>query len=185
MEKSKLIKQINDFREEISKYRKLLLLSTDDLGDIAENHKKLPQIRTNLIKVYAGLEDELKKFGRDPHMQDPVWKNIYSAYDNALSSDILQRRGRSIDAILTDLDYILGKLQHLSNDEIQNIIITEKIKKQRIIKQELKHINYWDCVNPFWLLWQLLKVLWKHKIISGIIVGLIVTYLAYKFGWVK
>ena len=56
----------------------------------------------------------------------------------------------------------------------------------KISLNENREINYWNYVNPFWLIWQLLKLLWRHKIISvivTIIIGLITAYLTYLFGW--
>jgi hypothetical protein len=56
----------------------------------------------------------------------------------------------------------------------------------KISLNENREINYWNYVNPFWLIWQFLKLLWRHKIISTIatiIIGLITAYLIDLFGW--
>ncbi len=51
-------------------------------------------------------------------------------------------------------------------------------------------INYWNFVNPIWLIWQLiLKIImllkhgWKHKIISGIIILLTLLATDYAMAW--
>lgn len=55
-------------------------------------------------------------------------------------------------------------------------------------KSSRKNTSYWNFINPFWLVWQLFRLIWKFKIyslIGTIIVGLVISYLSWKFGWTK
>lgn len=59
--------------------------------------------------------------------------------------------------------------------------------KERKALQKVKS-NTWNFVNPPWLVWEFLKFLWRHRVhsvIITIIAGLIVYYLAWRFGWTK
>ena len=50
-------------------------------------------------------------------MSDGVWNVTYSPYDMAFSDDILLRVGPALDAVINDLDWIIGKLE---NEEINS-----------------------------------------------------------------
>lgn len=103
--------------------------------------------------------------------------------------------------ILTDQHFI-NKLRELRADESEQIKLIDKkitqvaqIPDNKIEEKSQKSVviitkNYWNFVNPFWLLWQLFKriLIWikKHKIasvVSGVIVilGLIAT--DYTLAW--
>ena len=54
-----------------------------------------------------------------------------------------------------------------------------------LAKKNLTSINFWNYVNPVWLLWKLLALFCKRKIISTIITGLIIAYIVFILGWNK
>ena len=103
--------RVRKFRQDVQKYKDLLHRSTGPLLDIEKNHDQLRAMKTSLIKQYAQLEDVIAEYSKKPKYFDPVWRVALDAYELALSSDILQRRGPALDAILDDLDYILAKLE--------------------------------------------------------------------------
>ena len=180
MELNILVKDFEKFQKLIKDYRTLLLKSRNTIGDIVKNHDEIAENRSILNRQHAGLQKYIKKFGRNPKMSDGVWDLVYSCYDNAFSADILQRVGPSLDGVTQDLDYILGTLTSIDEAEFKKVLENKpkKVKPSQPIKR-----NYWDFVNPFWLVWKFLELLWEHKVISGTITALITAYLIYKFGW--
>ena len=179
--------QIVDFKKNVKAYKKLLF-SSADYGEIVSNREAIEDKRSNLMKTYARLEVYIQMIGKNPQMSDGVWANLYSVHDNGLSSDILNRVGPSIEGILTDLDYIEGKLESITEKEFDDMF--RKKDNQRAITatktiHNKKDLNYWNAINPFWLMYKLMTILWEHKIISGIITTIIAGYLLWRFGWTK
>lgn len=180
MQLEQLITKFEEFQQMIKTYRALLLKSRDMIGDIVRNHDEIAEKRSILNREHAGLQKYIRKFGKNPRMNDGVWNLVYSCYDNAFSADILQRVGPSLDGVMQDLDYILGTLTSIDEAEFQKAL--EAKPKKTETSQSIKK-NYWNFVNPFWLIWKFLELLWKHKVISGTATALITAYLIYKFGW--
>lgn len=180
MQLDQLITKFEDFQRMIKVYRALLLESRDMIGNITKNYDKIVEQRSVLNREHAGLHRYIRKFGKNPHMNDGVWNLVYSCYDNAFSADILQRVGPSLDGVMQDLDYILGTLTLIDEAEFQKTL--ENKPKKIETHQQIKK-DYWNFVNPFWLIWKFLELLWDHKIISGTVTALITAYLIYKFGW--
>lgn len=183
MRSDQLVTQFEEFQKLIKDYRSLLLKSRNSVNDIVENHAQIDIQRSILNRKHAGLQKYIQKFGRNPRMNDGVWNHVYSCYSNAFSADILQRVGPSIDGVLQDLDYILGTLITINEKEFQKML--ENQQKKMEAAQPTKK-NHWNFVNPFWLSWEFLKLLWKHKIIAGIAtlgIGLATAYLTHIFGW--
>ena len=180
--------KILNFREKVDKYRSLLLESRGNyMMEIVRNHEEIGKRKAELNMIYGRLENYIAKLGNNPKMRDGVNPEYFPVYNNAFSADILERVGPSTDAVLQDLDYILGKLDRLSEEEL-NMLFNQKkiIKEPRLELQRAnrpldeakkREINYWNFVNPFWLIWQLITLMWKHKIISTIVGGLILAYL--------
>lgn len=132
-----LKEKILQFKNEVKEYRDLLSESRDHImPEIVRNFEHLDQYRTSLIKQYASLETYIKKFGKGPKLNDGVWNVFYSPYDNAFTKDTLIRVGPSTDAILNDLDYIIGKLENIKNNES---LVEEKERgnKKNIFAEEL------------------------------------------------
>jgi hypothetical protein len=169
--------EITQFKKGVTSYQRLLRSYFDYPGDVGDLGSKISTIRSGLLKKYAQLELYIKAIGRNPRLHDGVWANLYSAYDNGLSEDIISRVGPSVDAMLTDLDYIDGKLGTLDEKDFKKLFSRNT--------QNVGSTNKWNYVNPFWLSWQLFVLAWDNKIISGIIIGLVVAYLVWKFGWYK
>jgi len=181
-----LKQKILDFRNLVNQYNQLLLRSRDPIiPKIVRNYDQIESMRSKLNKKFGALEKYIRKLGKNPKMSDGVWDVFYSVYENAFSSDVLVRVGPSLNTVLQDLDYVLGKLEEITEKEFQEIINSPKPKEILFTEgiKEKKKINYWNFVNPFWLFWRLLVLAWKYKIISGIIISLIVAYLSFKFGW--
>ena len=58
--------------------------------------------------------------------------------------------------------------------------------KSKNRKDGATNSNYWNYINPFWLLWRIFLYAWRYKIISFISIvvsGLTVAYLSHIFGW--
>ncbi len=112
-------------------------------------------------------------------MSDGVNSYIYPVYPNAFSNDVLIRVGRSTDAVLQDLDYILGKLNGMTEDEFHKTL--NPPQQENDLSQPKP--NYWHLTNPIWWLWEIVKFTWKHKIVSAavLILGLLAT--DYSLAW--
>lgn len=180
--------EIQKFRKQVIEFKELLLVSSTRYR-IITNQKEIDDMRASLNRTYATLERYIKSLGKNPAMSDGVWNVIYPAYDNAFSPDTLVRVIPSLDRVLQDLDYIIGRLSVMMEEEFQKVIMPPEEKQETLYKTTT---NYWNYVNPFWLIWRLIVLMWKHKIISGIIsviiliiTGLIIAYLTHKFGWNK
>lgn len=103
-------KKVTRFKKELSEYRDLLHSSTGPLLNVVKNGEELRERKSSLIKQFATLEDIIAQYSKKPYYFDPVWKVSLDAYELALSTDILQRRGPALDGVLDDLDYIEAKL---------------------------------------------------------------------------
>jgi hypothetical protein len=122
MKREELIKEIDKFKSRTKSFRKLLLESRDAVADIVRNHDKIAKQRSELIRIYAHLEKYIILFGNNPRMSDGVWVVTYPVYTNAFSADILQRIGPSLNAVIQDQDYILGRLDSMTNKDFKNML---------------------------------------------------------------
>lgn len=171
MKLSDLREKIISFKNGVKNYRQLLMSSLDYMAEISSNHQEIEEQRSELVKTYAKLEIYIKTIGKNPRLHDGVWATLYSAYDNGLSADIINRVGPSIDAMLTDLDYIEGKLEDISDKEFDDIFNKKETQKRTGNEEsndKKKREDYWNLVNPFWLLFQLGRIIWKHKIVTDL-----------------
>lgn len=177
MKLSDLKGQIESFYQKVQSYRSLLIESRNPyIPEIEENHDKINEQKRILIRDYAKLESYIKKWGKDPKMSDGVHKIWYSSYDNAFSSDILLRVGPSIDAVLDDLDFIIGKLETENQEDVSVPTLPAKqISKehQRIEEKELPDKTEADetirqSTDVKELFRKQLKKLFKE---SGVIIG--------------
>ena len=121
MSRSDIKEKISAFRADVQKLRDLLLSSRNSMARIVKNHEAIDELRTQLNTCYGRLEKYITRLGNRPRMSDGVHRQSYPVYSNAFSSDVLQRSGPSLDAVLQDLDYILGKLDSLSDNESKDI----------------------------------------------------------------
>lgn len=205
MKRDEIIKKIEDFREAVKAYSKLLLESRDSMfPDIVRNHDLIDETKSKLNRTFASLEKYIVRFGNNPKMNDGVWNVTYSPYNNAFTSDTLVRVGPSIDGVIDDLDIVIGRMESVSDQEFdermnppkKEPVVTEKkepqekiriIEKEVIQKEVIIKDNKWNYCNPFWLVWKLFGLAWKHKIISGIflliIVPLVLAYIQHRLGW--
>ena len=116
--KENLTEKITEFYEKIKAYRSLLSNSTDSMVNIYKNIDEISKQRSNLNIIYGGLSKYIKKIGNNP-MRSDIGGGPYPIYETGLSNDILQRRGPCIDAIIQDLEYILGQLNTMDEEEYQ------------------------------------------------------------------
>lgn len=131
MNREEVVKKIEEFRQGCKAYSDLLLDSRDDVfPDIVRNHDLIDEARAKLNRVYASVEKYIKKFGNNPKMNDGVWNVTYSPYDNAFTSDILIRTGRSLDAVIDDLNLVLGRLEAITDSEFEEKINPVKPKME-------------------------------------------------------
>lgn len=114
-------KLIIEFREDLKEYRALLSDSTNALVQIVKNKDEIREMRTKLIQQYANIEDDIREYSKMPRTADPVWRILQDAYGLALSSDILQRVGPAIDAVLDDLAYVIARYEIKKNTPKKNI----------------------------------------------------------------
>ncbi len=135
MNKDECKKTIQEFRGKIESYRKLLLSSRDSImPNIVRNHGEIDQQKSELNSIYGGLENYIKKLGKNPKINDGVWNIWFSPYDNAFTSDTLVRIGPSIEATLGDLDYILGKIKSMTKEDWSDLFeqkVTTKTEKEK------------------------------------------------------
>lgn len=171
---------ITEFRQRVQEYRDLMSASRDSvMPEIVRNRQQISQMRAELNAEHGRLEKYLAKFGNNPRMSDGVNPQIYPVYSNAFSSDILLRVGPSTDAVLQDLNYIIGKLNGLTEEEFKEAL--QPPKKET--PQPPPSTNYWHMTNPFWWIWEFAKLIWKHKLISVIITLLGVLAVDYSLAW--
>lgn len=56
------------------------------------------------------------------------------------------------------------------------------LDKKEGLKKDRK-FEYWNVVNPFWLIWKLLVFVWKHKLITAIITIIGLLGIDYSLAW--
>lgn len=117
MQKNDLLKKLISFKTRCKKLKQLLSESRNAVAEIVRNHEKIASLRSKLNQSYAGLEKYIKLFGKNPELTDGVWMVAFLAYETAFSADILQRVGPSLNAVSQDLDYIIGKLKNMSDED--------------------------------------------------------------------
>lgn len=97
-----------------------------------------------------------------------------SVYANAFSADILLRVGPSLDAVLQDLDYILGKLDSMSDLELGPLFDGHK-NSYPVENSGNFHKRYWK--ELFRRLWK-----WIKNPVVDLVVLLLGALLVYLFG---
>lgn len=122
MTKEELKTAISEFYVLLMEYRELLAQSRDATARIVRNGTRLEEMRSNLNRKFGRISKYAKKIGNDPYSQD-IGGGPYPVYETALSTDILQRRGPCIDTALQDLDFILGRLESISDEEFDSLFL--------------------------------------------------------------
>jgi hypothetical protein len=110
--------EIQKFSNKIREYRTLLSNSRDDLVRIVRNHEEIDEQRAGLNIQYGSLSKYIKKIGNYP-MRSDVGGGPYPVYENALSAGILQRVGPCLDVVIQDLEFIIGKLNNMTEIEFE------------------------------------------------------------------
>lgn len=169
MKKAELQSKIESFYESLKAYRELLSKSRDAMVRIVRNGPELEEMRSDLNRTYGALSKYIKKLGNYP-MRSDVGGGPYPVYEIGLSADILQRRGPCIDAAIQDLEYILGRLEDMSDDDLDNLLAP----KPQIADEGNPHKRYWKMtLNNIWS--------WiKNHILATVIAGVI---LAVVLAW--
>lgn len=146
MKKSQLIKEYTEFLNEAEQFRRLLLASVNAVLEINSNFQEIRAYRKNLIGRTTKLATSLKKLSRKPRFSDPFHGVLISAYDNAFSSDILQRTGRSLDAVIDDLTQIIARLTSMSAEEYARMFPTRANAGGK--SQQVQPFDFWQLVHP-------------------------------------
>lgn len=121
IDKSLLREKIIKFKIDVETYRDLRGQSRDRCSPaIIKNHDEIEKTQSALIRKYAGLEKYIVKIGGNLRVNDGVG-NVYSPYENAFTLDVYRVK-QSINAIIPDLDYIIGKLDSLTQDELDKML---------------------------------------------------------------
>jgi len=175
MKKEEIKSKIEGFHGAMRAYRDLLSKSRDAMVRIVRNGQQIEEMRSDLNRKLGALSKYIKKLGHNPYSSD-IGGGPYPVYETALSNDILQRRGPCIDMALQDLDYIIGRLENMSEEEFDDIfsprkhVEIENVVENRNGKETTTntHKQYWGFVVSG--LWGWIK---DNKIISGIIVTVI------------
>lgn len=191
MNKDQLTNEISNFHNAVSDFKQLLLDSRDRMmPEIVRNHEKITADRRVLVRKYASLEKYLDKLGKRPKMRDGVNPEYYPVYHNAFSTDILLRVGPSLEAVEQDLDYVLGKLEGMSEEEVTNsikdspvdpkIIASAGIPPEQVKIQHVKnpHKQYWWMLSSKVGTWILDHIV--AEIIVAVIVAVILIWLGFK-----
>jgi len=169
---------ISEFREKVQAYRDLMAKSRDRFRPkIVRNSQQIVQMRSELNAEYGRLERYIKIFGNNPEMNDGVKPVVYPAYSNAFSNGILIRVGHSTDTVLQDLDYIIGKLNGMSEDEFREAL------QPRQENAPVSSINYWHRTNLLGRPWEFVKWIWQHKPIAVIITIVGLLAIDYSLAW--
>jgi hypothetical protein len=88
---------------------------------IVRNQDEIEAERSNLNREYGSLQQYIKQLGNYPLRTD-IGGGPYPVYEVGLSTDILQRRGPCIDTAIQDLEYILGRLDSISEEDFDSAI---------------------------------------------------------------
>ena len=171
---------ISEFRQKVRDYRALMVRSRDNvMPEIVRNGQEVAQMRTELNEDFGRLQRYIQKFSNNPRMNDGVNPVVYAAYPNAFSNDILLRVGRSTDAVLQDLDYIIGQLNGITENEFRNTM--NPPQQENNLPQPTR--NYWHMTNPIWWLWKIVRLIWKHKVVSLLIALVGLLAIDYSLAW--
>lgn len=89
------------------------------------------------------------------------------------------------EAYLQELKTARGLLSAAKNELIESDLKQVYRGDNISTIEKSKNINYWNYINPIWLLWKVLVLAWQHKIITTVITGLIIAYITFVLGWDK
>ncbi len=216
MNKDHLTNEVSNFREAVENYKRLLLESRDSMmPEIVRNYEQISIGRTALVRKYASLEKYLDKLGKRPRMRDGVNPEYYPVYHNAFSTDILLRVGPSLGAVEQDLDYVLGKLDSMSEEEVAGLLRSGEPVDPKIIASaggggggggglgggrggdggsvvtgvSPEKIGIEHVKIPHRQYWgKVLHDFWawiKEHVLTTVIAGLILAFFVYLLGWNK
>lgn len=170
MKKVELKSKIESFYEVLKAYRELLSQSRDAMVRIVRNGPELEKMRSDLNRNYGILSKYIKKLGNYP-MRSDVGGGPYPVYEIGLSADILQRRGPCIDGAIQDLEYILGRLEDLSEEEFDSIMTPRQHEQET----SNSHKQYWKMLVSS--VWRWIKDNILAAVIAGVIIAAILVWL--------
>ena len=145
MTRKKLVQQYEKFLSDCEEYRSVLLSSTNAVGDVTRNTAMLRNQQKELITQEAALGPSLTKLSRQPRFRDPMHGVVYSAYDNAFTNDVLIRAGRSLDAVIDDVVYIIARLRNMEDEDYDKLFPTSAKKKDITPGTAF---DFWQLVHP-------------------------------------
>ncbi len=109
-------------------------------------------------------------------------------------------RGKLVDMITNNMTYeriekqtfldmfdaTIGELKRRIAHPIEKVQVKPEREAERV-EREKSNANYWNWINPFWLIWQLLlciKRFWQWNWLGKIIIGLIpLVAIDYSLAW--
>ena len=136
--KEELQKEISEFYNGVVVYRDLLSKSYNQFVRIIKNHEELEKMRSDLSRGYGALSKYIKQIGNYP-MRSDVGGGPYPVYEIAFSKDILQRRGPCIESVIQDLEYMVGVLDGISENEFSSLFIKEEVKNKKTLIFKIKN----------------------------------------------
>lgn len=67
--------------------------------------------------------------------------------------------------------------------EVESLLNIPQDPPKKLFKSTTSFCNYWNWINPFWLLWKLFTLIRRHKVISIVSVILFLLAIDYSLAW--
>lgn len=183
MEKEDALKLLNEFRDELIEFKKILLSSKHPtISKIASNHELINEIRFKLQSMHAELKTVCFEFGDKPSIEHGMPASIYDAYEAALEDDngILFKTLPALELITKDLIKVRKKLLLVDKASFHEFFNSEapppKAKSVSLAEMfRLSFLWFSKCFNlPFnWLCNFILKHTVSCLVLSALILVLI------------
>jgi hypothetical protein len=111
--------QLETFRRELREHFELWCQSLDQpIPDYpVRNVARLNMQMDSLARRLGLLRPYIERFGGQTVLRVPAIGVEWDAYDSAVSNDVAQRKGPSIEAILSQIQQILGRLDGLVGED--------------------------------------------------------------------
>ncbi len=111
--------RFEDFRQELQEHFGLWRTSLDQpLPDYpVRNIAELTRQTDSLARKLGTLRSYIRRFVGSTILHLPATGTQWDAYDSAVSNDVCQRKGPSIENVLPQLQQILGRLDALNDED--------------------------------------------------------------------
>ena len=178
MTRGECVTQMVLFKTGFVVYRDALANPNYDL-DPSVRRTFLESQRSMLNQTYGKLEKYVDIFGRGV--------SYIPALGDGFSDDILS----SVSSVIQNLDRIIGRLSAISDSDFD-----EQMRPQPAVSaaqapataptiSDLRHPHrqYWGRLFVDVCRWIRIHIL--ETVVVGVVIGLLVAYLSYRFGWVR